>query len=105
MSGGSMGYLCYEIEEKCVGQMQDLELDALMRDLAKLLHDLEWYRSGDYGEETYRKTVNSFKAKWLGGKARNTRLKAIIEEQVYQVRKDLMQMLGEDGGESDGSDS
>lgn len=105
MSGGSMGYLCYEIEEKCVDQMQDLELDALMRDLAKLLHDLEWYRSCDYSEETYRNTVKSFKAKRLGGKARNARLKAIIEEQVYQVCKDLMQMLGEDGGENDGSDS
>jgi hypothetical protein len=30
------------------------------------LHDLEWWQSGDYGEDTYRETVKKFKDKWFG---------------------------------------
>ena len=97
MSGGSLGYLCYEIEEKVVGEMGDLELDEMMRDVAKLLHDLEWWRSGDYDEDAYRKTAAKFKARWLaGGKGRSKRLKLIMDEQLYQLRKELMRMLGEE---------
>ena len=51
MSGGSHNYICYRIEEDLVGQMEDKELDDLMRDIAELAHDLEWYHSCDTDEE------------------------------------------------------
>ena len=34
MSGGSHNYICYRIEEDLVGQMEDKELDDLMRDIS-----------------------------------------------------------------------
>ena len=53
MSGGSMDYISYRIEE----YSEDLcehELTDLAKDLAKVYHDAEWWHSGDICEETYR---------------------------------------------------
>lgn len=50
MSGGSHNYVCYNIENDLCGQMHDRELDDLMKDIAELAHDLEWYDSGDRGD-------------------------------------------------------
>lgn len=95
MSGGSMGYLCYKIEEEAVGHMCDAELDELMRDIANLLHDCEWWLSGDYGEESYRKSVAKFKSKWFGNTAhRSKRLERLIDEKLDQVHKECRQMIG-----------
>ena len=41
MSGGSMDYLCYKIENQ-LSYVDDLEIKDLMTDLAELMHDLEW---------------------------------------------------------------
>lgn len=61
MSGGSHNYICFRIEEDLVGKMHDRELDALMADVAKLAHAVEWWESGDTDEDDYRKAVSSFK--------------------------------------------
>lgn len=42
MSGGSHGYIYYEIESQLCGAMHDRELNDLMKDIAELAHDLEW---------------------------------------------------------------
>ena len=74
--------------------MEDAELDMLLEDFKDLLHDLEWYKSGDYGKDLYRESVASFKKKWLkGGVSRTDRLKQIIEEKTEQLRKELTDML------------
>lgn len=65
MSGGHFDYMCYRIEETYSGQMEDKELNDLLEDFTKLLHDLEWWKSCDIGEEQYRETVTKFKNKWL----------------------------------------
>ena len=67
MSGGAFDYMYGRIEETYVGEMQDADLNEMMADLCELLHDLEWYESGDTTEETYRKSVKAFKQKWLRG--------------------------------------
>lgn len=67
MSGGSYNYMYWRIEETYVGEMQDADLDEMMKDLCGVLHDLEWYESGDYNEEDYRKSAKAFKQKWLRG--------------------------------------
>lgn len=65
MSGGSYDYMYSRVEEEYVDRMFDLQLNTMMKDLADLLHDLEWWQSGDYSEETYRESVNKFKKKWI----------------------------------------
>lgn len=65
MSGGHFEYLCYRIENAYSAEMEDVELEDLLQDFCELLHDLEWWKSGDYGEDTYRETVKKFKNKWL----------------------------------------
>lgn len=95
MSGGSYNYEYYRVEEEYVGSMYDAELDEMMKDLVKVLHDVEWWQSCDIGEEDYRQTVKAFKAKWFDFD-RGERLKPIIERKINKVRKELMDMIGGD---------
>lgn len=95
MSGGSMGYVYSVVRNEAVGMMCDAELDELMNDIADLLHDCEWWTSGDTCEETYRKSVAKFKAKWFGDPAkRSERLVKLIDEKIDRVRKECRQMIG-----------
>lgn len=103
MSGGSMNYICYEVKEYAVGMMEDAELDDLMNDVSTLLHDCEWWHSGDTCEETYRKSIARFKAKWFSKTAqRSKRLEKLIDEKIDQVRKECRQMIGFVEEENDG---
>ena len=92
MSGGSHNYICYRLEEECAGKMFDPEMDELINDLCKVLHDLEWWESCDSSEKEYRKTVADFKKKWFHTD-RNERLKKYIDEQTSLVRKTLYRIL------------
>lgn len=95
MSGGSMDYLFIKVEEEAVGKMHDAELDEFMQDVAHLLHDAEWWDSGDIIEQTYRESVARFKRKWFGtGGHRSKRLERLIDEKIDQVRKECRQMIG-----------
>lgn len=94
MSGGSHNYVYYQIEENLCGQMKDAELNDLMKDVAKLAHDLEWADSCDISEETYFKTVNKFKAKWFGS-VREDRLKKYIDKAIERAKKELYTLVGD----------
>lgn len=93
MSGGSHQYICWKIEEELVGKMHDRELDDLMRDIAELAHDLEWYDSGDYGYETYGESIKKFKDKWCKSN-RTKRLQGYIDKGIEQLRDELYTMIG-----------
>lgn len=67
MSGGSFDYLYNRIEETYREEMHDAELNELLIDFCKVLHDLEWWQSYDYSEGQYRLSVERFKKKWLKG--------------------------------------
>ena len=43
MSGGSYDYMYSRVEEEYVDRMFDSQLNTMMKDLASLLHDLEWW--------------------------------------------------------------
>lgn len=45
MSGGSYSYVYCRVEEECVNRMFDSQLNEMMKDLVKVLHDLEWWQS------------------------------------------------------------
>lgn len=92
MSGGSMDYLCYKVEE-AANAMGDRELTELVKDVAELLHDREWYISGDYGEDTWEESVRKFKQKWFD-KPREKRLKALIEQMFDETKQECMNMIG-----------
>ena len=94
MSGGSYGYISYQLLEECEGRMYDAELDELIKDLSEVLHDLEWWQSGDTVEEDYRRTVCSFKAKWFVTDARTRNLERIINEKAENMRAELFKMIG-----------
>ncbi len=92
MSGGSHNYICYSIENELVGEMKDAELNALMEDIVKLTHDLEWADSGDTDEDTYFKTVKEFKNKWFKTE-RTERLETIINEKCEALKTELLRMI------------
>lgn len=102
MSGGSHSYVCYTIEEELCGQMHDPELNDLMDDIAKLAHDLEWWESADYSEETYRANVRKFKEKWFST-SREERLKTYVDEALERQRSEFYSMIGiKKGGDDNG---
>lgn len=88
-----MDYLCYKIENQ-LSYVDDPEIKDLMTDLAELMHDLEWWQSGDYGRDSYEETLSKFKAKWFKGD-RQERMKGYIDEQIGIVRSQLYSLIGE----------
>lgn len=92
MSGGYFNYFYMRLDEMAV-RMEDPELEAMVADLAKVLHDLEWWKDDDISEEQYRKTVNAFKNKWLRGQP-TKRLKQIIDKEMEAKKLELYQMIG-----------
>ena len=95
MSGGSYSYKYCEVDDYYVGAMYDEELNEMMKDLVKVLHDVEWWKSCDIGEDSYRKTVKEFKDKWFNAD-RSERLKPIIDRRINEVRTELINMIGGD---------
>ena len=93
MSGGSHGYIYCRIQEELCGQMYDAELNDLMKDIAKLAHDLEWYDSSDISEESYKKTVAEFKRKWFKAE-REERLKDYIDDAMDKLRSEMYTLIG-----------
>ena len=87
MSGGSFDYHCFTLEQYYVGKMQDIELNKMIKDLAKVLHDLEWWQSDDISEEEYRETVRKFKNKWFG--KRDDTSKECVKEILENALKEL----------------
>jgi len=94
MSGGSYNYIYSKLSEECENRMYDAEMNDLIKDLCEVLHDLEWWQSYDSSEETYRLTLERFKAKWFKGD-REPRLKKYIDDQIGIVRSQLYSMIGE----------
>lgn len=88
MSGGSYSYVYCKVENECVGRMFDRQLDEMMKDLVKVLHDLEWWQSSDTGEDTYRRAVTKFKKKWF--KQRKIDVQKQIESEFERTKDELM---------------
>lgn len=65
MSGGTFGYLWCTIENIYKNELEDKQLNELLLDFCKVLHDLEWYKSDDISQEDYKQTIKQFKKKWL----------------------------------------
>lgn len=97
MSGGSLNYFYCELSEH-EGDFGDKELDELVKDLAKLFHDREWYLSSDTGKGDWIISMNNFKKKWFTDIGRQERITRYLDE----IRHDVLQSFGieDTGGES-----
>lgn len=89
MSGGSLNYFYISLEGH-IGDFGDRELDDLVKDLAELFHDREWYLSGDTGEGSWREARDEFKAKWFTELGRKDR----IEKYLKQLSSELFDSFG-----------
>ena len=86
MSGGSLNYFYSELEDH-IGDFQDKELDELIKDIAKLFHDREWYLSGDTGVGQWNEARDAFKAKWFKEGARGEHIEKYLNDFFDEIRK------------------
>lgn len=86
MSGGSLNYICYTLADH-VGDFGDKELDELVKDLADLFHDREWYLSADIGIGNWRESRDKFKDKWFTPHGREERIERYLKEVSDEVRE------------------
>ena len=99
MSGGSMNYVCYSIDEQA-RYLEDRELIDIAKDFAKLFHDAEWWHSSDIDEKDYRETVKWFKDKWLRNGNVDERLRGYID-QIFDDAKQECKLLVAGESEAD----
>ena len=84
MSGGAFGYLDMRLKEEIFGwtddfsyaknAFEDMEISALVWDVLDLIHEYDWYVSGDNGENTYLKAKAASKKKWFDDKDKRLRM-------------------------------
>ena len=86
MSGGSLNYFYTDLQMHD-SDLGDRELDHLVRDLAKLFKEREWFLSGDTGEGDWREARDAFKAKWFTESGRQERIEKYLAEITEEVRE------------------
>lgn len=104
MSGGHFEYIDGRLKEEIFGWadeprnvFQDREISELVWDVLDLIHDYDWYVSGDTCKETYLNAKAKFKRKWLSN--RGVRVKRIVDDAIGDVRKELYETFGFDTNE------
>jgi hypothetical protein len=73
-----------------IGDFDDRELDELVKDLAELFHDREWYLSSDTGVGDWRESRDNFKVKWFGKDSRPKRIERYLDE----IRAEVLDSFG-----------
>lgn len=99
MSGGHFNYAdnvakneIFHWSDKPHNVFEDREISELIWDVFKLIHDFDWYYSGDTDEETYLKAKYAFKRKWLNNKG--VRVKHVIDKALNDVKEELYKTYG-----------
>lgn len=100
MSGGRFGYMDATVKTEIFGYndkpknvFEDIEISELIWDVFDLIHDFDWYKSGDTGEEDYLKSKIAFKAKWLNSSF-DERVKNTIDKSLDKTREELYKTYG-----------
>lgn len=101
MSGGRFDYKDSSLKDEIYGWtdkpsnvFEDKEISELIWDVLNLIHDYDWYASGDTSKEQYLKEKTKFKEKWFGN--RDERIQRIINETVNECKKELYETFGFD---------
>lgn len=92
MSGGSLNYFYSDLEYHAE-DFNDKELNELVKDLAELFHDREWFLSADTGEGEWNEARDAFKKKWFGPDSQKLRMER-ISRYLDEIRDDLMKQFG-----------
>ncbi len=88
-----MDYLYSRIEDNA-DQIPHREIRELAKDFANLMHDLEWYLSGDSGQGNWIESLHKFREKWLRS-GRGERLRGYVDDMVESNKKELLELIGE----------
>ena len=91
MSGGSLNYIYHKLNN-AADYIDDAEICDLLKDLAEVLHDYEWYDSGDYSRSTYEETLAAFKEKWFKS-SREDRLKVYIKDYLKNLEEKIDELF------------
>ena len=107
MSGGKFDYIdarlkheIFKYADRPTNEFNDMEISALVWDLLDLIHEYDWYVSGDTDKETYLKEKDAFKKKWFSN--RGVRVRRIVDEALKQCKDELYETFG---FEQDGDDT
>lgn len=99
MSGGHFNYqdstLMSEIfgwADKPSNRFEDKEISELVWDVLNLIHDYDWYASGDTCEKTWLEAKMKFKQKWFGNPY--VRTKRIIDQSIRECKDELYKTYG-----------
>ena len=82
---------------------RDKMLSEMVYDMFCLLHSLDWYLSGDTGEEDYLEDAAYFKSKWLGTPVQdivNREIDKACEEVKEDMKNTVLWRLGVSDGKS-----
>ena len=110
MSGGHFEYLDGRLKDEIFGWtdkpknvFEDREISELVFDVLDLIHEFDWYYSGDTSKETYLEAKAEFKKKWFSN--RGVRIKRTIDKALGEVRAELYETYGiEKDGENHADD-
>ncbi len=96
MSGGYFEYIDSQLKSQIFGWrdkynnvFEDKQISELVWDILSLIHEFDWYKSGDNCRETYLKAKREFKEKWLSGDDNRENTKRIIDEALNEMRQEL----------------
>ena len=99
MSGGRFNYIDTTIRDEIIGRsdtwskvFEDREISELVWDVLNLIHDYDWYASGDTGKDDYLKAKAKFKRKWLGN--RGVAVKRTIDTAIDELKEELYETYG-----------
>ena len=105
MSGGALDYLPYRVKSDIFGYscetshqarqldpLKNPEISELVFDVCELLHEAEWYLSGDTSIADYDEAIDSFKTKWLSSSGEE-RAEHIVEEEINIMKKRILEQL------------
>lgn len=101
MSGGRFEYMDSQLKseifgwsEKFSNVFEDREISELVWDVLDLIHDFDWYASGDTCKETYLKKKAAFKKKWFSN--RGVRVRQIVDNALQETKAELYETFGFD---------
>lgn len=99
MSGGRFDYVDMRLKDEIYGWsdkpsnvFEDREISELVWDVLDLIHDYDWYASGDTCKETYLKAKSDFKKKWLSN--HGVRVRRIVDDAIEQCKSELYDAFG-----------
>lgn len=99
MSGGRFNYFDSTCKNEIFGWsdkprnvFEDREFSELVWDVFEVIHEYDWYASGDTGEDDYRKALTAFKKKWFDNRA--VRIKQIVDTSIRELESELYTTFG-----------